>query len=88
MDTYTLGVQRPLNKWSFGKDHYFREIYNKQFQGTIFLMVFDFQGIYIYLYYGAGDHPLMYGNEASLDPGTCVSFIFFGRDRSFLCSRT
>ncbi len=25
-------------------------IYNQQFQGTIILMAFDFQGLYIYIY--------------------------------------
>ena len=47
----SLGVQRPLNKCSFRKDHYFIVgiyIYNQQFQGTIILMVFDLQDILIY----------------------------------------
>ena len=41
----TLGVQRPLNKWPKSeKTIILVGIYNQQFQGTIILMVFDFQG--------------------------------------------
>ena len=38
----TLGVQRPLNNME--KTIVLVGIYNQQFQGTIFLMVCDFQG--------------------------------------------
>ena len=27
---------------------------------------------YINSYYGVDDHPLLYGNNGSLDPGTCI----------------
>ena len=40
------GPSRPLNKWSFAKDHYLsRDLFHQQFQGTISLMVglLDFQ---------------------------------------------
>ena len=43
---YTLGVQRPLNGLS-EKTIILVGIYNQQFQGTIILMVFDFQGIHV-----------------------------------------
>ena len=43
--TYTLGVQGPLNSHSLlEKTIILVRIYNQQFQGTMFLMVFDFQG--------------------------------------------
>ena len=30
---------------------------------------------YINPYYWVDDHPLLYGNNGSLDPGTCIGFI-------------
>ena len=49
---YTMRFQMPLNEWSWTeKTMIFVGIYNQQFQGTIILMVFDFQCIYIiYIY--------------------------------------
>ncbi len=41
---------RLLIQWSFRKDHCFTRDLHQQFQGTIILMVFDLQGIYIYTY--------------------------------------
>ena len=47
----TLGIQRPLNKYSLlEKPIVLLGIYNQHFQGIIGLMVFDFQGIYWFLF--------------------------------------
>ena len=49
---YTLEIQRPLIQFNdiFGKKNIaFVGIYNQQLQGTIILMVFDLQGLYIYM---------------------------------------
>ncbi len=43
---YALEVQRSLKEWVFTKDYCFSRDYNQQFQGTIILMVLDFQGMY------------------------------------------
>ena len=33
---------------------------------------------YISPYHWVDDHPLLYGNNGSLDPGTCGDFVRFG----------
>ena len=55
---------RLLIQWSFRKDHCFTRDLHQQFQGTIILMVFDLQGIYIsihicyiYIYIISKYHP-------------------------------
>ena len=57
--TYSLEVQRSLKEWVFTKDYCFsRDLFHQQFQGTIILMVLDFQGICLFqdsvtsLFYG------------------------------------
>ena len=47
---YTLEVQRTLKEWVFTKDYFQVGNFNHQKLGTIIFIVFDFQGIYIYLH--------------------------------------
>ena len=43
--------ERLFFEWSFRKDRCFRKgLFHQQFQGTILLFVFDFQGLYDYMY--------------------------------------
>ena len=44
---YSLEVQRPLRKWVFTKDYFFKGNLNHPKLGTIILIVFDFQGTQI-----------------------------------------
>ena len=36
--------------------------------------------VYFHPYYWVDDHPLLYGNNGSLDPSTCANYIFFSRE--------
>ena len=50
-----------------------------------------YNGYYINPYYWVDDHPLLYGNNGSLDPGTCIGLLV-GQIRSLFsnlhwCSR-
>ena len=62
---YTLEVQRPLTKKHvFTKDYFHVENFNRPKLGTIILIVFDFQGVYMYIYVYI--HP---GFHLSQNPG-------------------